>query len=227
MINYPIYLTNMNRLTTTKKMVEDLFNLNGNARITIIDNASTYPPLLEWYDTIKSDVNIIKQSTNLGCWTFFYSGHANSCKEEYYVYSDADLELNPKMPYNWQEVLMDYHKRWNRKASLVLRLDDVSPGPIKDKILNHQSVCWDPTDEENVWKGITDMTFSFDSKSAGYRYESVRIGDAFACRHMPWYLDFNNLPGEEIYYLQHLDNLYPDALWSNLHKQILMDSKSN
>ncbi len=74
-MNYPIYLTNMNRLTTTKKMVEDLFRLNGDAKINIIDNASTYPPLLEWYDEIKNDVNIIRQQGNLGPWTFFYSGH--------------------------------------------------------------------------------------------------------------------------------------------------------
>jgi hypothetical protein len=216
----------MNRLSTTKKMVEKLFSLNGNARINIIDNASTYPPLLKWYEEIQNDVNVIRQSTNLGCWTFFYSGHASSCKDDYYIYSDSDLELNSNMPYNWQEVLMDYHKRWNRKASLVLRLDDVPASDVKDRILEHQSICWDPTDEENVWTGVTDMTFSFDAKSAGYRYDSVRLGNNFACRHIPWYLDFTNLPEEEIYYLENLDNLYPDAIWSSINKQLLLTSKS-
>jgi len=55
-MNYPIYLTNMNRLTTTKKMVEDLFRLNGNAKINIIDNASTYAPLLAWYEEDRKSV---------------------------------------------------------------------------------------------------------------------------------------------------------------------------
>jgi hypothetical protein len=62
------------------------------------------------------------------------------------------------------------------------------------------------------------MTFTFDAKSAGYRYESVRIGGDFACRHIPWYLDFNNLPEEETYYLNNLDNKYPDAVWSRMNK---------
>jgi len=225
MLNYPIYLTNMNRLTTTKKMVEDLFKLNGNARINIIDNASTYPPLLKWYDEIENDVNIIKQEVNLGPWTFFYSGHFLNCPDDFYVYSDADLELNPNMPYNWQEILMDYHKRWNRKASLVLRLDDVPEGDMKKHILYHQSVCWNPTDEENVWHGVTDMTFSFDAKSKGHRYDSVRIGGNFACRHIPWYVNSLNISEEEKYYLDNLDNKYPDALWSRMNKDKIEKTK--
>jgi hypothetical protein len=209
----------MNRLTTTKKMVEDLFRLNGNAKINIIDNASTYPPLLAWYDEIKNDVNIIRQQVNLGPWTFFYSGHFSRCEEDFYIYSDADLELNPNMPSNWQEMMMEYYKKYNAKASLVLRLDDVVESEMKESILNHQNVCWYPTEEENVYRAITDMTFSFDAKTAGYRYDSVRIGGDLACRHMPWYLDLNNLPEEEKYYLKSLDNKYPEALWSKINKE--------
>lgn len=217
-MNYPIYLTNMNRLTTTKKMVEDLFRLNGNAKINIIDNASTYPPLLKWYNEIKNDVNIIRQSTNLGPWTFFYSGHFSNCEEDFYVYSDADLELNPNMPSNWQEIMMEYYKKYDRKPSLVLRLDDVPESETKNHITYHQGVCWYPTEDENIYKAVTDMTFSFDAKSAGYRYESIRMGGDFACRHIPWYLDFNNLSEEEKYYLNNLDDKYPDAVWSRINK---------
>ena len=223
MINYPIYLTNMNRLTTTKKMVDDLFRLNGNAIINIIDNASTYPPLLKWYDEIKNDVNVIKQTQNLGCWTFFYSGHYQNVKEDYYVYSDSDLELNPKMPYNWQEIMMNYLEKYKRKPSLALKLSDVEEGEFKNHILNHQNICWYPTDEVNAYLAVTDMTFTLDSKINGYRYESIRLAGDFECRHIPWYLDFNNLPEEEIYYLSNIDDKYPDAIWSRLNKEKMMN----
>jgi len=220
-MNYPIYLTNWNRLSTTKKMVEDIFRLNEDSRINIIDNASTYPPLLEWYKQVKGDVNIIYQGENKGCWTFFYSYHSIQCKEDYYIYSDADLELNPHMPKDWQEILMYWHKKYNRKASLVLRLDDVPEGEVKEKIKIHQNVCWGSTEDENVYHGVTDMTFSFDAKSAGYRYDSVRIGGDFACRHIPWYLNDENLTEEEKYYLDHLDERFPEAIWSKLNKERL------
>lgn len=217
-MNYPIYLTNMNRLTTTKKMVEDLFILNGDAKINIIDNASTYPPLLEWYDEIKNDVNIIKQETNLGPWTFFYSGHFSKCEEDFYVYSDADLEINPNMPYNWQEIMIDHINKYDRKASLVLRLDDIPDDyEFKSNIINHQNVCWYDTGIPDLYKAITDMTFSMDKKSKGHRYDSMRLGGNFACRHIPWYIDFNNITEEETYYLEHINRGFNEAMYTTLH----------
>ncbi len=217
----------MNRLTTTKKMVEDLFRLNGNAKINIIDNASTYPPLLQWYDEIKNDVNIIRQETNLGPWTFFYSGHFSNCEEDFYIYSDADLELNPNMPYNWQEIMFEHIHRHDRKASLVLRIDDIPDSyEFKSNIINHQSVCWYDSGIPDLYRAITDMTFSMDRKSGGYRYESMRLGGNFACRHIPWYIDFSNIDEEEIYYLEHINRGYNEAMYTTLHHD-KMDSLRN
>jgi len=206
-------------------MVEDLFRLNSSANISIIDNNSTYPPLLEWYSLIKNDVKIIRNGANLGPWTFFYSGHFSQVDSEVYVYSDADLELNPKMPYNWQEILLDNLNRYERKASLALRLDDVPDSyEFKEQIKDHQSICWYPTDEANVFRAITDMTFSMDKKSNGYRYESVRLSGDLACRHIPWYIDLSNMDEEEIFYLTHIDPKYSDAMYSRLHYRKLPPS---
>jgi hypothetical protein len=222
MINYPIILTNLNRLSTCKKMVEDLFKLNPNAVIHIIDNASTYPPLLEWYDQIKKDVNIIKNPTNLGPWSFFYSNHYQNINSDWYIYSDADLELNPEMPYNWQEIMKEYILKYDRKSSLALRIDDIPDHyPFKDKIKDHQSVCWYPTDEADVYKAITDMTFTMDRKDKGYRYESMRLAGKFLTKHVPWYIDFDNIEDEEKYYLENMNRNFNDALYSSTHYDYL------
>ena len=222
-MNYPIYLTNMNRLSTTKKMVEDLFTLNGNSDITIIDNASTYPSLLEWYKYIEKDIKIIRHVENKGPWSFFYSGIYSNIQSEYYIYSDADLELNPNMPKNWQEIMFSYLEKYKRKASLALKISDLPENDLKATILNHQSICWYPTEEENVYTGVTDMTFSMDRKDKGYRYESVRLAGDFECKHIPWYTNINNPSEEEKYYLNHLDGKYPEAIWSKLIKEKLND----
>ena len=55
-----IVINNRNRLTSTKNMLEHLLRLNPNEQIIILDNGSTYPPLLEWYKTIKSQINYIE-----------------------------------------------------------------------------------------------------------------------------------------------------------------------
>lgn len=221
-MNYPIFLTNLNRLSTTKKMVEDLFRLNSNSRITIIDNDSTYPPLLEWYEKIKGDVKLIRHNENRGPWAFFYSGISAAIDSDYYVYSDADLELNPNMPSDWQEIMFGYLHKYNRKPSLALKLSDIPENDLKKRIIDHQGICWYETDEKDVYKAVTDMTFSFDAKNKGYRYESVRLAGRFECRHIPWYLDFDNLPEEEKYYIDHLDGRFPEALWSKFNKEKLL-----
>lgn len=208
----------MNRLTTCKKMVEDLFKLSPSANIYIIDNASTYQPLLDWYEEVKNDIKIIKNNTNLGPWSFFYSGHYNNINSEIYIYSDADLELNPNMPYNWQEIFLHYLEKYKRKPSLALRMDDIpESSDILSIIKNHQSVCWYPTEEENIYKAVTDMTFSMDKKSNGYRYESIRIAGNFTCRHIPWYINFDNITEEEKYYLEHINPDFLEALYSNIN----------
>jgi hypothetical protein len=208
-------------------MVEDLFKLNGNADITIIDNASTYEPLINWYKEVENDIKIIRHDTNRGPWVFFHGRISSTINSEYYVYSDADLEVNPNMPYNWQEIMVDYIKKYNRKASLVLRIDDIpNHYEFKNTILDHQNICWGKTDEANVYLAVTDMTFTLDQKNKGYRYESVRIGGDFAARHIPWYIDFNNISPEELYYLEHINTNFNDALYSNKHLKKIRDMKN-
>ena len=54
-----VVINNRNRLTTTELMVEKLLYLNPNEKIIIIDNGSTYEPLLNWYDKIKDEVEAL------------------------------------------------------------------------------------------------------------------------------------------------------------------------
>ena len=230
-MNYPIYLTNMNRLSTTKKMVEDLFRLNPKADITIIDNASTYPPLLKWYEEVKNDIKIERLDANHGPWVFFYGGIFQHCKQDYYAYSDADLELNPNMPPEWQEIMFDYHQRYGKKCSLVLRTDDIEDPARKAEIEAHYNLttCFHPSDEKDVYTGVTDMHFSFDAKQSGYRYDSVRLAGDFMCRHIPWYNNFDNLSEEELYFLSHLPEDAGPVFWTNIarnecKKRDLLDS---
>jgi glycosyltransferase involved in cell wall biosynthesis len=58
MLPFAVIINNRNRLTTTKNMVEHLLRLNPNQEIIILDNESTYQPLIDWYKTIDKKVDI-------------------------------------------------------------------------------------------------------------------------------------------------------------------------
>ena len=47
----PVIINNRNLLTWPKAMVRDLSKWEGIGDIYIVDNGSTYEPLLEWYAT--------------------------------------------------------------------------------------------------------------------------------------------------------------------------------
>ncbi len=87
-----VVINNRNRLTTTKKMVEKLLLLNPQEKIIIIDNGSTYAPLLNWYDEIKDRVDI-RLGTNEGHLALWAIGLFKELGD-YFIYTDSDIELN-------------------------------------------------------------------------------------------------------------------------------------
>ena len=97
---FPIIINNRNRLTTTKNMVEHLLDLNKNQEIIILDNNSTYDPLIKWYKEVedKIDIRYLKNEGHLAVWS------TGIYKElgDYFIYTDSDLELNPNMPDSYQ-----------------------------------------------------------------------------------------------------------------------------
>jgi len=82
----PIIINNFNRLSSTRNMYEFLQRRNF-SRIIILDNNSTYPPLLKWYDMLQTEV--VRFTDNIGAHCLFDSGYLKSLNTEYIVYSDA------------------------------------------------------------------------------------------------------------------------------------------
>jgi hypothetical protein len=105
-IDFKVIINNRNRLSTTKKLVEDLLERNTK-QIWILDNASTYEPLLDWYKTLPKEVEV-KRYGNEGYLALFSTNLINQIEEEWCFYTDSDIELNPKMTKDYQEVMLYY-----------------------------------------------------------------------------------------------------------------------
>lgn len=148
----PVFIITYNLLSTTKQMVDDILRMNGVP--IIIDNQSTYPPLLDWFEEIKNNKDIIyaKMDNNYGptiVHEFYMNGKAkkefNKIREEYKnrfkeslpecpIITDCDLDIS-EIPDDALHVLREL-QQYNRnntqkylKIGFSLRIDDLPDNP--------------------------------------------------------------------------------------------------
>lgn len=201
-----IVINNRNRLTTTRRMVEHLFMLNPEEQIVILDNDSSYPPLLSWYEEIKSAVEVVRVQ-NFGHNALWHIGLYQRLGE-FFVHTDSDIELDPEMPVDWKRIMLDLILKYDiNKVGLAIRVDDIPEHyAYKQQVLRDQERCWLQEAEDGVYWADTDTTFALQRNTGENMYESLRIAKTgFKSRHTPFYLDLNGLTSEEKYVLQHHD----------------------
>jgi glycosyltransferase involved in cell wall biosynthesis len=201
-----VVINNRNRLSTTKTMVEHLLFLNTNEQIIIIDNGSTYPPLLKWYDSIKNkvDIRFHKNEGHLALWNTKLDKELG----EYFIYTDSDIELNPLMPTNYKEIMLEMLLKHSvDKSALAIALDDLPDHyKYKHQVLRNEACWWLNEIEDDVFTADTDTTFFMMRNTGDNTFKSIRLARKdLICRHIPFYCDLENLDEEEQYYLENHD----------------------
>lgn len=213
-----VVINNRDRLTTTKKLVEDLLNRNT-ISIWIIDNESSYPPLLDWYARLPEEVTLFRYH-NIGHWALWSSGLVEKIEEDWCFYTDSDIELNPNMPLEYQSYMLDIAHRYNiDKIGAALAIHDLPDHySLKQQVLQNEEGWWVEEVEPNIYKADTDTTFCLIKKVD--QFESLRVAGDFTCKHIPWYSNLDNLNDEEQYYINNLDTTRLTQ-YSKQHKSIL------
>lgn len=200
---FKVVINNRDRLSTTRQLVEDLLERNTE-EIWIIDNASTYPPLLDWYEHVPEQVRVLRYHNggHLALWSL---GVINEIKEDWVFYTDSDIELNPNMPKDYQRIMLDTAEQHGHvKIGCAIAIDDIPEHYwLRNQVLRNEHRWWTDAVAENVYRADTDTTFNLNRKVD--QFASIRIAGDFTCRHKPWYVDINNLDEEEQYYYDHYD----------------------
>jgi len=202
---FPIIINNRNRLTTTKNMVEHLLSLNKNQEIIILDNDSTYDPLIKWYKEVedKIDIRYLKNEGHLAVWS------TGIYKElgDYFIYTDSDLELNLNMPYSYQIFMYNLMQKYEmNKIALGIKINDLPDHyRYKNQVIRNEGRWWLEEVEPDIYKADTDTTFSLMRNIGDNMYKSLRICKPdFICKHVPFYIDLENLDEEEKYYIENI-----------------------
>lgn len=189
----PVFITSFNQLIWLRPMVENLL-ASGVAEPIIVDNASVYSPLLEWFDT--EPCRVIRRATNDGPGATWLTPECDEIiRSSYYVVTDSDLELDTvDLPAAFADMRAALDK-WSQltKAGLSLRLDDLPDTKVANEARGWESQFWtEKTTEPDGFFAAIDTTFAM------YRAGSDRGGfgpawrSGHSCRHLPWYLEGAN-----------------------------------
>jgi hypothetical protein len=128
------------------------------------------------------------------------------------------------MPLDYQDVLLDVAIKYNiNKVGLALRIDDLPKHYIyKDVVLRDQEGQWINKIEGllDAYLCEIDTTFALIRNNNEQQYKAIRLAGNFTCRHMPWYVDLDNLDDEEQYFIKNYD-LGFNTQWTKKHKNYI------
>ena len=208
----PIIIPCFNTVTYVRGMVEQL-RARGHRRIVLIDNASTYAPMLDYLQASGPDVTVIAQAENKGPRDVFLDPVSLALLPQFFCVTDPDLLFNPDMPDDFLAQLVALTETLSiGKAGLALDLADRAA--MRDEMFEIAGKKWTAWDwEEQFWserlhplasgdpvfRANIDTTFCVYNKrffSSADPLYAVRVAGRYTCRHLPWYKD-TGLPEEE------------------------------
>jgi hypothetical protein len=201
----PIFINVRDRLSCLEKLLKWLERA-GHRNIILIDNASTYPPLLNFlgqstYRTIRLKHNI--DQTALWRVKELRSIIAN----QWFVCTDPDVIPSDICPLNAVAHLYGLLQTFPHylKAGLGLQLDDIP----ECYHLKHHVIDWETKliGEEiapDVFEADVDTTFALYRPGTPYVIgPSIRVYGKYSAHHLPWYANSSQPDQEEQYYRSH------------------------
>lgn len=204
----PVFIINRDRYEPLKKLVKWLED-EGLQNIHIVDNASTYPPLIEYYE--ETSYHVIRLNYN--------SGHTSPWKDGVvqlyagdgaYIVTDPDIVPSPGAHgavRRFAELLNTYLER--RKVGFGLRIDNIPDSyELKSHVIAWEKKFWESELERDVYDAEIDTTFALYRPGTPYVLgPALRTGGEYVAEHEPWYTDSANIPEEIRYYRKYANKV--------------------
>jgi hypothetical protein len=222
--NTLIVILNRDRLHPLKDQVEVLKS-KGYKNITIIDNQSTYKPLLDWYKVSEVDV-FYNSITENSCHAFrdlVIMQHPKFINiiSDWYVFNDSDIIPLEDVPDTFIDDLINFAKKYNKsKVGMSIKIDDIDLNYDLNKwVHSYESTYWTNAivDESGVelYPHPIDTTFAVHAPGIlpTWSNDTLRVGKPYIVKHAPFYYNPESLPEDERYYLSHMNK--QSSNWSS------------
>jgi hypothetical protein len=223
MKNIPIVILNRDRLYPLIDQV-DVLRRKGYNNITIIDNQSTYQPLLDWYKESGLDV-FYNNVTENSCHAFrdlVLIGHPKFIDiiSNWYVFNDSDIIPLETVPDNFINDLIEYAIRHQRpKVGMSIKIDDLDMSyPLNAWVHSYESTYWTNAivdGDVELYPHPIDTTFAVHAPGMipTWSDNTLRVGEPYIVKHAPFYYNPESLPEDEKYYLEHMNK--QSSNWSS------------
>lgn len=204
----PIFINSRDRLDSLRKLL-DWLKTAGYRRVYILDNDSTYPPLLEYYrnlDESEPTVQVLRLKKNIGHTALWDSKILEALHVDTpYVYTDSDVVPSEECPSDILSDLLQILRKYPflKKAGLGLKTDDITYFDAEKTIADEKPFYMHEMEPE-LYFGTLDTTFALYRNYRHYNlYVAARTTGKRMAHHLPWYYDYDNLPEDERYYIEH------------------------
>jgi glycosyltransferase involved in cell wall biosynthesis len=197
-LGIPVIIPSFNQLYYVKNTIKQLKRF-GLFNFIILDNGSTYPPLVKWFEETK--IPVVIDLSNPGPRTFFTDSEIWERLPNYFIVTDPDLEYNEKTPDSLVDDLIEISETFCfPKIALALDKSDTEAMiPIVEdceggywKTVIARTKYGDP-----IYDAKTDTTFALYNKKFVTRpgllawdadfFTAPRIAGRFTCKHWGWY----------------------------------------
>ncbi len=214
----PCFINNFCNLNRGFRQLLEWLRRADMTQVAVIDNNSTYQPLLDFYNSPAMDgIQLVRAGANLGheaFWRLDFHLLPAVTKFGRYILTDPDVVPDANCPLDLVRKMHEVADRYApAKIGPAIRIDNIPPTfAQRDHMRFCESSYWlRKYPEDDCWEAPIDTTLALYSagwtrwplaEQGGVRH--IRLDFPYVIEHRSWYEDSANLSAESRYYQAHV-----------------------
>ena len=199
----PVYIPTFNNPTYTRHIVNQLKKLEI-TNLNVIDNNSTYVPMITLLEDLEKSVNIIRLKENKGPHYVLRDKNFYEKLPSVFCLSDPDIEFSKSIPKNFVKDLLEISEKYKMgKVGLALEIPELNEfvkpymyleGKLWNMVewekLHWQNKIGEHSDSSDIYRTNMDTTFAIYNKkyfNPEDRYPALMIAGNFTSKHLGSY----------------------------------------
>jgi hypothetical protein len=202
----PILINSRDRLSYLVKLIDWLLNAD-HYNIYVVDSASTYPPLLAYFEDIGKSVQVVRFTDNVGPQCVWERKLIQMLDiDTPFVVTDPDVLPTETCPYEfleyYWEILCAFPEMTKVGPALVVS-DLPDHYRWKKEVVTWETQFWTKPIHPGLYDAHIDTTFALYRPRSASDMRGIRTGFPYLARHLPWYEDSSRPTEEQLYYVRH------------------------